>query len=226
MPTGSQPCPQHLPPMWKHARVGPAAPTTRKAAGGPKRPKATHLQGLHEGFGARFGNSAQVVDEVSFGHPDTGVQQGESAVPRVGDDVDLEVLPSVQLGGVGQALVADLVQRLQDRTGAARCCPLPDSRRRAPRASPHCSQGTLGAAPAPLPPPSKDPPAAGAHVGGVGDELPQEDLLVGVERVDDERHELRDLRLEGERLHLVLSMLHLLGHLQGNPTPFAPRLQR
>ena len=40
------------------------------------------------------------------------------------------------------------------------------------------------------------------HIGGVGDELPEEDLLVGVEGVDDEREQLVDLRLEGERLRL------------------------
>merc|ERR1719506_1165031 len=37
-------------------------------------------------------------------------------------------------------------------------------------------------------------------IGGVGDELTKEDLLVGVERVDDQRHQLVDLSLEGERL--------------------------
>ena len=40
------------------------------------------------------------------------------------------------------------------------------------------------------------------YIGGVGDELPEEDLLVGVEGVDDEGEQLVDLRLEGERLRL------------------------
>ena len=40
------------------------------------------------------------------------------------------------------------------------------------------------------------------YIGGVGDELPEEDLLVGVESVDDEGEQLVDLRLEGERLRL------------------------
>lgn len=62
-----------------------------------------------------------------------------------------------------------------------------------------------------------------AHVRGVGDELPQKDLLVGVEGVDDERHELGDLRLEGERLRILLIALHLLGHLQGKHSPSAPQ---
>mgnify|MGYP006900019992 CR=1 FL=1 len=37
-------------------------------------------------------------------------------------------------------------------------------------------------------------------VGGVGDELSQEDLLVGVDSVDDQRQKLRDLSLELEGL--------------------------
>merc|ERR1719424_1769040 len=39
-----------------------------------------------------------------------------------------------------------------------------------------------------------------ARVRGVRDELAQEDVLVGVERVDDDVHDLRDLRLELVRL--------------------------
>ena len=38
------------------------------------------------------------------------------------------------------------------------------------------------------------------RIGGVGDELPQEDLLVGVERVDDERQQLIDLCGDGTRV--------------------------
>lgn len=57
--------------------------------------KATHLQGFHEGFGTGFGNSAQVVDEVCFCHPNASVHQGERAVLGVGDYVDLEVLTAV-----------------------------------------------------------------------------------------------------------------------------------
>src|SRR5690242_18019793 len=38
------------------------------------------------------------------------------------------------------------------------------------------------------------------RIGGVGDKLAKEDLLVGVDRVDDEREQLRDLSLELEGL--------------------------
>ncbi len=44
--------------------------------------------------------------------------------------------------------------------------------------------------------------AAQTYIGGVGDELAEEDLLVGVEGVDDEGQQLVDLGLEGERLGL------------------------
>ena len=45
------------------------------------------------------------------------------------------------------------------------------------------------------------------HIRAVRDELPEKDFFVRVERVDDEAHELRDLCLESERLHLCL-VLH------------------
>jgi len=38
------------------------------------------------------------------------------------------------------------------------------------------------------------------RIGGVRDELAEEDLLVGVEGVDNQRQELVNLRLESERL--------------------------
>ena len=42
----------------------------------------------------------------------------------------------------------------------------------------------------------------GTYIGRVGDELAEEDLLVGVEGVDDEGEQLVDLGLEGEGLRL------------------------
>lgn len=63
----------------------------------PMQPKATHLQGFHEGFSPRFGNGAQVVDEVCFCHPNASVHQGQCALPGVGDDVNFQVFPTVQL---------------------------------------------------------------------------------------------------------------------------------
>ena len=73
----------------------------------------------------------------------------------VGDELDLQLLGRVELGGVGERLVADLV----------------------------------------------------AGIAGVGDEHSEEDLLVRVEGVDDEGHQLGDLGLEGEGLGLGLGHL-------------------
>ena len=67
----------------------------------------------------------------SLGHTNTGITDGEGLVLLIGDDVDTEVLVGVELGGVRQGLIADLVQ----------------------------------------------------SIGGVGDQLTQEDLLVRVEGV-------------------------------------------
>ena len=54
------------------------------------------------------------------------------------------------------------------------------------------------------------------HVGRVGDELSQEDLFVGVEGVDDQRHKLSDLRLEGKGLRLLLhGLVVCFRHLDG-----------
>ena len=44
----------------------------------------------------------------------------------------------------------------------------------------------------------------GTYIGRVGDELAEEDLLVGVEGGDDEGEQLVDLGLEGEGLLLRL----------------------
>ena len=84
----------------------------------------------------------------SLGHTDTGIADGEGLVLLVGDDVDAEILAGVQLAGVRQGLIADLVE----------------------------------------------------SIGSVGDKLTKEDLLVGVDSVDDEGEKLRDLSLELEGL--------------------------
>lgn len=88
------------------------------------------------------------VKTYSLGHTDTGITDGEGLVLLIGDDVDAEILVGVELGGVGQGLIANLVQ----------------------------------------------------SIGGVGDQLTQEDLLVGVDSVNDQREQLRDLSLELEGL--------------------------
>lgn len=41
---------------------------------------STCAEGLHESLGSRLCDGAEVVDEVSLGHPDTGVLDGEGVV--------------------------------------------------------------------------------------------------------------------------------------------------
>jgi len=109
------------------------------------------LESFHEGFGAGLCDGAEVVDEVGFGHADAGVDDGDGFGFLVWNDLDEELLEGVQLGGIGQTFVSDLVQ----------------------------------------------------GVGRVGDEFSEEDLLVGVEGVDDEGQQLSDLGLEGEGFGVV-----------------------
>lgn len=56
-----------------------------------------YLQSLHEGLGARLGNGTQVVNQISFGHADSSVDEGQGAVSFVGNDVNFQFLATVQL---------------------------------------------------------------------------------------------------------------------------------
>jgi hypothetical protein len=84
----------------------------------------------------------------SLGHTNTGITDGQGLVLEIGDDVDAEILVGVELGGVREGLIANLVQ----------------------------------------------------SIGGVGDQLTKENFLVGVDGVNDQREQLRDLSLELESL--------------------------
>jgi hypothetical protein len=88
------------------------------------------------------------MSTYSLGHTNTGITDGEGLVLQVGDDVDAEVLARVELGGVREGLITDLVQ----------------------------------------------------SIGSVGDQLTQENLLVRVDGVNDQRQQLRNLSLELEGL--------------------------
>lgn len=50
------------------------------------------------------------------------------------------------------------------------------------------------------------------YIRGVGDQLPEEDLFVGIEGVDNQGHQLSDLCLEGKGLSLLL-LVHFFRHL-------------
>ena len=56
------------------------------------------------------GSGPELGDDVGLGHPDTGVDDGEGLGISVQDDLDEELLLVVQLAGVTQGLVPDLVQ--------------------------------------------------------------------------------------------------------------------
>jgi len=104
------------------------------------------LKGLHERLCSGLCNCSQVVNEISFGHADARIEDGDGLRLFVGDDLDEELLLGIELGRISEGLVADLVQ----------------------------------------------------GIGGVGDQLSEEDFFVGVEGVDDEGHQLGNLCLEGE----------------------------
>lgn len=84
-------------------------------------------------LGTGLGDGTQVVDEVCFGHTDTGITDGEELILLVGRDADAELLAGVKSGRIGQGCITDFVE----------------------------------------------------GVGAIGNQLPEEDLLVGVERVWD-----------------------------------------
>ena len=66
---------------------------------------STGRESLHEGLGPGLGDGAQVVDHVSLGHANTGVNDGESLGISVRDDLDEELLLSLQLAGVSEGLI-------------------------------------------------------------------------------------------------------------------------
>ena len=57
-----------------------------------------------------LGDGTKVVDEVSFGHTNTGIPDGEDLVLLVWGDADVKILLGVEDGGVGEGGVADLVE--------------------------------------------------------------------------------------------------------------------
>lgn len=50
------------------------------------------------------------------------------------------------------------------------------------------------------------------YIRGIGNKLPEKDLLVGIKSVDDEGHQLSNLRLEGKGLSLLF-LAHFFRHL-------------
>lgn len=63
-------------------------------------------------FCARLGDGTKVVDEVGLGHTDTSIADPEELVLLVWSDADEQILLSIKLRGVGEGLVADLVESI------------------------------------------------------------------------------------------------------------------
>lgn len=96
--------------LTNHGDVGAGAESLHKALQMTIRWTYTRTKTRFTHLSARLGNRTEVVNHVGFGHTNTGVTEGEDLVLFVGDDADEEVLPRVKDRGVGQRLVADLVE--------------------------------------------------------------------------------------------------------------------
>lgn len=72
----------------------------------------SYLQGLHEGLGARLGDGTQVVNQVGFGHANSSVNNGQGTFIFVWNDVNFQILATLQFGGISQAFITNLVQSL------------------------------------------------------------------------------------------------------------------
>jgi len=71
---------------------------------------STGGESLHEGLGSRLGDCSEVVNEISLGHSNTRILDGESTSLLVGSDTNEEVLLSVELSRIGKSGVTDLVE--------------------------------------------------------------------------------------------------------------------
>ena len=60
-----------------------------------------------------FIDSIMRANAHSFGHPNTRVTESERLGSLVGDDIDAKILARVELAGVGQSFIADLVQSIR-----------------------------------------------------------------------------------------------------------------
>jgi hypothetical protein len=68
---------------------------------------------FHKLLCAGLCNCAKIVDKICLGHANAGITDGKNAMLLVGGDADVEILLSVELGGVLQGLVADLIKGIR-----------------------------------------------------------------------------------------------------------------
>ncbi|GFE53050.1 PR domain zinc finger protein 10 [Babesia ovis] len=71
---------------------------------------STGLDGLHKSLGSGFGDGTQVVDQVSFGHTDTSIFNGQRLVGLVSRKADLVFGEILDLLWVLDSLISDLLQ--------------------------------------------------------------------------------------------------------------------
>mmetsp|Transcript_89791 Transcript_89791/g.155444 ORF Transcript_89791/g.155444 Transcript_89791/m.155444 type:complete len:227 (+) Transcript_89791:1489-2169(+) len=72
----------------------------------------TSGHGLHEGLGSRFGNGAQIVDQLVLRHSNAGVLDGDGRVCLVRNDLDVEIRLCLDLLRISDGLIADLVKSI------------------------------------------------------------------------------------------------------------------
>ena len=66
--------------------------------------------GFHEGFGARFRDSAQVVHQFVLRHADARILDCERRVSLIWDNLNKEVWLRFNFIGIGDGFVLDLIQ--------------------------------------------------------------------------------------------------------------------
>jgi len=64
-------------------------------------------------LGTRLGDRTKVVDEISLGHTDTGIADGEDLVVLVGNDPDVQLPLSLEDRGLGQRCIANFVESIR-----------------------------------------------------------------------------------------------------------------
>ena len=75
--------------------------------------KESYLKGLHECLGATPSDGSKIVDQVSFGHSDTSIDEADGLLLRVGDDFDVEIFTTgLYPGWISKALISDLIKGL------------------------------------------------------------------------------------------------------------------
>lgn len=71
-----------------------------------------YLKGLHESLGTRFRDGSKVIDQVSLGHSNSCVQNGQGFVSFVWSDLDEQLLARIELRWLSEGLITNLVKSI------------------------------------------------------------------------------------------------------------------